>query len=738
MGNISRDTFDRIKHYVNVRLQQGVPVVDSDWNEAQDIRKDEIETFLKWFVGDGVPFGDNGFAIVAEGNDFSIADGLCLVKGRIAVNDWTKDENHDEPLRYSSQPLTDEALASIWGVDPLPPLTPPESSATDTVYLDVWEREVNAVEDPEIVNEVIGIETCVRTKREWAVRIWRESGELPEIRKDQEGREHYFYPLATLNWEGAGIGTITDLRRTRLTLAEKMDQPSGHQDMVTRVLRHRHYHGSRMADFTTPATISLHFESEIHVPERVKLYLRGAQKEDLPPGTVLEGGVGHSLALLAEEDQRPGHEQLKTLWARGRNEHGQLGLGDTTDSHSPVQVEAVYESWDGQQQAVTHWGAVAAGYRHNLAIFNSLPPSLYTWGFNGQGQLGLGDTENRSSPVQHDLALSALAAGDHSLAIRSDNRLLAWGPNSCGQLGLGDTTDRHSPTEVGDNSNWRGVAAGFCHSLALNREDFLRGATLWAWGLNTSGQLGLGDTDDRHSPVQVGTASDWVSVAAGYCHSIALRSDGTLWAWGSNNHGQLGLGDTDDRLSPVQVGSANDWFAVAAGLEHCLALRFDGTLWAWGSNGNGQLGLGNTTDSHFPLRIETASDWAAVGTGHDHGLALRSDGALSAWGRNSNGQLGLGDTEDRSSAEPVPQDSRPLPEVGQLRLKINGAEVTADLLALTDLDLLGNGSMRHPLMTRGIGLIDITSLIPLTVGTQEVCIEAPHSSLMLEYDLICE
>ncbi len=63
MGNFSRDTFDRIKHYVSVRLQQGVPIVDADWNELQDVRKHELETFLKWFVGNGVPLGNDGFAI---------------------------------------------------------------------------------------------------------------------------------------------------------------------------------------------------------------------------------------------------------------------------------------------------------------------------------------------------------------------------------------------------------------------------------------------------------------------------------------------------------------------------------------------------------------------------------------------------------------------------------------------------------------------------------------------------
>ncbi len=221
MANFSRDTFDRLKHYVGVRLQQGVPLVDADWNEAHDIRKDELETFLKWFVGDGVPAGNNGFEIVAVGSDeFSIADGYCLVGGWTAVNDWTEDPEHQsQPLQYSSQPLfTDQTLATQWGVDPLPALTPPGASRTDTVYLDVWEREVNAAEAPELVNELIGIETCVRTRREWVVRLAEGTTE------PVAPAGHKFYRLATLHRDLGEDMTVSDLRHTSLTLAGKVDR----------------------------------------------------------------------------------------------------------------------------------------------------------------------------------------------------------------------------------------------------------------------------------------------------------------------------------------------------------------------------------------------------------------------------------------------------------------------------------------------------------------------------------
>ena len=100
MGNFSRDTFDRLKHYVGVRLQKGVPLVDADWNEQEDIRRYELQAFLKWFVGDGVPADNDGFSIQAETDDFGIGFGRCLVEGLEAINDADAASPMD---RYTAQ-----------------------------------------------------------------------------------------------------------------------------------------------------------------------------------------------------------------------------------------------------------------------------------------------------------------------------------------------------------------------------------------------------------------------------------------------------------------------------------------------------------------------------------------------------------------------------------------------------------------------------------------------------------
>ncbi|OPY74170.1 MAG: hypothetical protein A4E62_00027 [Syntrophorhabdus sp. PtaU1.Bin002] len=231
MGNFSRDTFDKLKNYVGVRLQQGVPLIDADWNELEDIRKYELQTFIKWFIGDGVPKGNDGFRIVpipSVNNDFVIqgGNGTAEGAGRCLVEGW--EVMHPTSIRYMQQTLfTNPEKATEWNkgkpdnekISALPALTVPAGPRTDLVYLDVWEREVNALEDDQLVNPLIGLETCVRLKREWVVRVVEDyRGSLPA-----EPVGHAFYSLARLLRNGQEL-KIEDIRRTGLTLAGFEDE----------------------------------------------------------------------------------------------------------------------------------------------------------------------------------------------------------------------------------------------------------------------------------------------------------------------------------------------------------------------------------------------------------------------------------------------------------------------------------------------------------------------------------
>jgi hypothetical protein len=116
------------------------------------------------------------------------------------------------------------------------------------------------------------------------------------------------------------------------------------------------------------------------------------------------------------------------------------------------------------------------------------------------------------------------------------------------------------------------------------------------------------------APVRVGTDNDWAAITAGPSFSVALKQDGSLWAWGENYYGQLGIDSMETTDFPVRAGSDNDWVLVAAGSKHTVALKADGSLWTWGANGSGQLGIGATPDvvpmTNVPVRIGTAHNWA--------------------------------------------------------------------------------------------------------------------------------
>jgi alpha-tubulin suppressor-like RCC1 family protein len=142
--------------------------------------------------------------------------------------------------------------------------------------------------------------------------------------------------------------------------------------------------------------------------------------------------------------------------------------------------------------------------------------------------------------------------------------------------------------------------------------------TLWSWGMNAFGQLGLNNYTYYSSPKQVGGLTNWLSVAGGkYAHSVALKNNGTLWGWGRNYIGMLGLGTTTQYISPVQVGALTNWSSIDAGRAHSVAIKTDGTMWAWGGNGSGRLGLGDTTNRSSPTQIGSSTNWSkidAVGT----------------------------------------------------------------------------------------------------------------------------
>jgi len=349
--------------------------------------------------------------------------------------------------------------------------------------------------------------------------------------------------------------------------------------------------------------------------------------------TAIDAGNTHVLAIRADG----------TLWAWGDNTHGQLGLsenpGGATRAHSIPQNVRV-----GDASSVV---LAAAGAAHSLAIDDE--GRLWAWGRGAKGRLGLGDTEDRTAPVQVNTAAqhswqAISAGGGHSLALASDGTLWAWGENGFGQLGVGNRDNQNLPQQVsfaGGPSVWKAIAAGSDFSLALSDT-----GRLYAWGNGAHGRLGLGAISSHTRPQLVGDAGmQWDSVSAGWNHVLALRSDGSLWAWGSSEAGQLGTGARGLRTTPARVTEASNWISISAGFDHSSALDSAGNLWTWGSGGQGQLGLGNADDLLAPAQVEHdtgAAQWTLHAAGKGFTQAYDSAGSPYNWGWNVFGQSGSG------------------------------------------------------------------------------------------------
>lgn len=331
------------------------------------------------------------------------------------------------------------------------------------------------------------------------------------------------------------------------------------------------------------------------------------------------------------------------VWACGRNDDAQLGLGNTTPKYSPVLVPNLN-------------GVISIDTCNCNTIALKNDHTVRTWGDNQHGELGNGTFINSNTPVsvKNLNNINAVSAGGQfSVALRSDNTVWTWGTNFYGQLGNGTNTDSSIPTQVKLDPNLYpntpylsgiiAISAGTMSTLALRSD-----GTVWAWGENGYGELGNGSTTYSIYAVQVHNLSNITAIAAGGYFGMALKNDGTFYTWGQNNYGQLGIDpQTSYRSEPAPLSGISGIAAFSGGFEHVLALKTDGTVWAWGSNGNGQLGVSTSIRSRYtPAQVSGLPQINSVCAGWDVSYALKSDGTIYAWGSNNFSQLGIGSTAD--------------------------------------------------------------------------------------------
>jgi RNA polymerase sigma factor (sigma-70 family) len=258
----------------------------------------------------------------------------------------------------------------------------------------------------------------------------------------------------------------------------------------------------------------------------------------------------------------------------------------------------------------------------------------------------LRDSEQPESGLRMKLPVGnvrpAISMGaTHGLILASDGSLWSWGDNYLGWpvLGHGNAATQAVLRRIGSDSDWVRVSSSDTHGVALKSD-----GTIWAWGQNLYGQLGIGSPLEPNGRVARSKSkraeltpsvpgNDWKDVAAGGSHTIALKKDGTLWAWGNNWAGQLGIGSPEKEIFEAQqVGSSTNWQKIWASGIQTVGQQSDGSLWFWGSL------TGSSSDTNqygVPTRVSPDTNWIDVSFGYFNIFAIKADGTLWTWGRNA-------------------------------------------------------------------------------------------------------
>jgi alpha-tubulin suppressor-like RCC1 family protein len=323
--------------------------------------------------------------------------------------------------------------------------------------------------------------------------------------------------------------------------------------------------------------------------------------------------------------------------------------------------------------ATLQFSSVDAGGFHACAITPSA--AVYCWGYNGDGQLGIGAYDNRNvptalSPVQDaeaKLTFRQLSGGRyHTCGITLSGVAYCWGANLDGRLGTDDQTPSARPRQAATAVAFASIGSGWNHTCGLSKAGLV-----YCWGFNQEGEVGArippADSVRVLTPRPV-SAQSFKEMAVGGLHSCAIDLTDKAWCWGFNGYGQLGDGTTNWTLNnlvdstgapiagiPVAVQTGLNFQSIAAGAQHTCALAA-GIPWCWGDNRYWQLGTSGVTRSLTPLQVSLpagVTGFASLSAGDYHTCGVTAAGKAYCWGDNEYGQLGTGTTANSPTPIPV-------------------------------------------------------------------------------------
>ncbi|MEO0594206.1 MAG: hypothetical protein AAFZ38_11555 [Myxococcota bacterium] len=383
------------------------------------------------------------------------------------------------------------------------------------------------------------------------------------------------------------------------------------------------------------------------------------------PGDRCLGGqcVSSSIAALSAGLRSTCAIQGDQLYCWGHGGEKELGLGSQSDVQTPTLVRS------GVALVATNGGLEGSNTAHACAV--DLDGTVTCWGQNRSGQLGVLPTSEELEAVARPRAVEPFSdepivkivvGGNHSCALVEGGALWCWGGNFNRQLGQGDTDEDSLPVQVPPptDAGWSDVVAGRQHSCGISA------ARVYCWGLNSVLQIGVersgavpseSEKVSSPTPIMIDPELEFVQVSSGAFHSCGLTSEGAVYCWGGNRFGNLGRETDQDDALPGLVNGGARFVSISSGRSHNCGLGENGTLQCWGRNGptesgnpagEGQLGTGDNVNRLRPTPTAgPPNGWTQIALGEQHSCAVRNDAFLWCWGWNANGRLGLGDNNRR-------------------------------------------------------------------------------------------
>ena len=355
-----------------------------------------------------------------------------------------------------------------------------------------------------------------------------------------------------------------------------------------------------------------------------------------------QGVTWYGYEAMKNDPAEPVYPDL--IFVVGGNTDGELGLNDVVQRSSPIQLPGTTWNIDNLRS-----------HGQGSTLMTNTDGTLWVWGRASEGQLGQNSLVKYSSPKQIPGTEWSLTASQRysSIALKTDGTLWVWGNNGGNGLGHNDSSIEYSSPKQIPGTQWNNIAGGGgnCRSFFATKTD----GTMWSWGYNTHGQLGLNDQAARSSPKQI-PGTTWNIMASSTYHSMHIKTDGTLWAIGFNGSSfgsPLGLNDILYKSSPHQI-PGTQWSDVSVNQQgQTYATKTDGTLWSWGQNSNGGLGHNDDVSRSSPTQIP-GTQWDSLASNYRSGSCTKTDGTLWIWGSNADGRLGVNDTIHYSSPKQIP------------------------------------------------------------------------------------